>query len=311
MKKFILLLLLCAVSAFAVTTAMTTSYDTCYDSCKKDCTQTNSAEKCVNICVLQCKTQPEPSLVDASQPVITRAMTQGSIATLPVVYTCEEKCKIDYSYCGEKCQDRLEMCVKNCQPQVVPRLTVAVPPVEISCERRCWMTQDECKKYGVDDASCKLKIDSCLRGCNPQPVCDCPPQPVCEYSCETGCGVGYHKCKSAGASNCGKVIVDCLDQCRPVAPPERCEDQCAKIRQVCREQGLTDAQCEPKLRDCVTRCYPQPMPPVAVGVKSEVSREPVPAIAQAEVREPTQQRIPEPMPEKPGVWATIVSFFKG
>lgn len=322
MKKFILLFLLCAVSAFAITTAVTTSYDDCYAACKQSCVEKDvSGDDCWRMCVLQCKVQPEPSLVDATvaaQPVITKALTRGDIVQLPPgkPVSCREQCDWALGMCEKSsyktdCRGIYEKCVNYCEPQVAPQPPVAVsPPVEMTCEKRCWLAQDECRKAGVDDASCKEKTDVCLRNCNPpENGCKCPtcgPCPVCqpEYLCETECGVRYTKCKAAGAENCGKVVVDCLDQCSPVKP--RCEDQCAKIKQVCREQGLTDAQCEPKLKECITRCYPQPMPPVA-RVKSEIYGEPVPAVAQGEMRQPIAQR----MPEKPGVWAKIMSFFKG
>jgi len=330
MKKFILVLLLCAVSVFAVTTAITTSYDDCYSACKKDCTQKYSSEQCINICVLQCKTQPEPSLVDATvavQPVITKALTKGDIVQLPPgrPVSCRENCDWELSMCEKSsyktdCKGVYEKCVNSCGPQIVPQptTTVAVPPVAYSCQDKCYSVKDECAKYDTDDASCKMKIDSCLMNCNPvEPGCRCPPQsscgpcPVCPqpgFSCDSECVLGYYKCKSAGADNCGKVIVECLDQCRPILPPvATCDDKCSKIKQVCMEEKITEQECAPKIKLCLDQCSKptveaQPVPPTVMKT----------SVARAEVREPLPAKVPEQrMPEKQGVWSKIMSLFKG
>ncbi|VVB81591.1 Uncharacterised protein [uncultured archaeon] len=263
MKKFVLMLLLCAVSVFAITTAITTSYDTCYDACKKECTQKYTAEKCVNICVLQCRTQPEPSLVDADVKGVTAVATQV-ITSQPAVTMRVTP-------------------LPSAEPMpvataVAPQPPTVVPPVAYSCQDKCGMIRDECAKYNVDDASCKMKIDSCLNSCGSAgcPACICP-----DYGCETECVKGYFQCKVTGKSECSKIVVDCLDQCRPVQPV-KCDGE----------------KCKPQVA---------PQPTVTKVARADVSQ-----VAKAEVREPIAvQKMPEPMPAKQGVWSKIMSFFKG
>jgi hypothetical protein len=86
-------------------------------------------------------------------------------------YKCSEIAKTMKAEAGDpatvleyymmKCRKGVAECLDACRPGEAPQ------PSRMRCEG-CAKIIDECLKAGVDEVSCKLKVDDCMHKCNPE-----------------------------------------------------------------------------------------------------------------------------------------------